>query len=296
MAEKDHKEACEEWDGSDGDDDEDMGHGHTWHRPWHTGYNLLLMAGRVDGKKFNIRSVHVGMTKGKDPKDWYSWDPQGYSDKVMQHFMCFLMAADAEPSAMPTVPETQDARDALLEDRPGMLQPPPPPTASGLVLPPPPLSLHSGSSFSTQNDRRPLINGQQSEKAPTDRTLMAAAPNRPNGRSVADADILGSLFGSTLCTKYVQEVPNARARDLGLHHGAMAPQAPYQLTTTSEGCHGAARTALRRDTEHYPVPKYWDHDYRVMWTVVLQMCLNVRFEFQEREDILRCRLYPAFGA
>ncbi|KAJ7076777.1 hypothetical protein C8R43DRAFT_1143615 [Mycena crocata] len=62
-----------------------------------TGYHVTMIMGRIDGCKFDIKSLHEGTTKGDNPKDWLDWARPAYREHVMQQFSRFLLAADAEP-------------------------------------------------------------------------------------------------------------------------------------------------------------------------------------------------------
>ncbi|KAJ7612425.1 hypothetical protein DFH06DRAFT_1344957 [Mycena polygramma] len=71
----------------------------------HTGYHLTLLAGTVEGGRFDIRSVHSGKTKAltseKEGKDFTRWDPAGYKERVMTQFMCYLaVAEEADPALL----------------------------------------------------------------------------------------------------------------------------------------------------------------------------------------------------
>ncbi|KAJ7027745.1 hypothetical protein C8F04DRAFT_1266695 [Mycena alexandri] len=72
----------------------------------YTGYHITLIAGRLiegDGDvKVDLVSVHAGKSKSKDGpdggKDWTQFDEVAYKDVVLDQFVRFIIAANAEPS------------------------------------------------------------------------------------------------------------------------------------------------------------------------------------------------------
>ncbi|KAJ7699142.1 hypothetical protein B0H16DRAFT_1749473 [Mycena metata] len=68
----------------------------------YTGYHISLIVGRIDMTtyKFDIRSLHEGKTKGRNPQDWPQWaGTSTYNDHVVHQFMRFLITADTEPGS-----------------------------------------------------------------------------------------------------------------------------------------------------------------------------------------------------
>ncbi|KAF8164050.1 hypothetical protein K438DRAFT_1775748 [Mycena galopus ATCC 62051] len=72
----------------------------------YTGFHITLIAGRIDGGKFELCSLHAGKTKSGNDEDggldFTEWDGAGYKDHVLNQFMCYLIAADQEASEKDT--------------------------------------------------------------------------------------------------------------------------------------------------------------------------------------------------
>ncbi|KAJ7022891.1 hypothetical protein C8F04DRAFT_1272085 [Mycena alexandri] len=67
----------------------------------HTGYYIMLVAGREVEGKFDVLSVHSGKTKADVPEkeqNFAQWGPGGYQ-RVLDEFVRFIAAAGSEPMA-----------------------------------------------------------------------------------------------------------------------------------------------------------------------------------------------------
>ncbi|KAJ7436472.1 hypothetical protein B0H11DRAFT_2256177 [Mycena galericulata] len=100
----------------------------------HTGYHVTLLAGRIHETKFDLVSVHAGKTKSKKEGgglDFTQWDESGYKTHILDQFMRFLVAAEAEPN---------DDEPPVSEPAPPVSEPAPPvakpaaPESSGATL------------------------------------------------------------------------------------------------------------------------------------------------------------------
>jgi hypothetical protein len=53
-----------------------------------TGYTINIIAGRIDGDRFDVVSLNAGSVDGKD---WAQWDPVSYG-KALQRYANFVHA------------------------------------------------------------------------------------------------------------------------------------------------------------------------------------------------------------